>query len=84
MEITLPERRIRIIKSTEDKSLGTFYEEVFKECSDNKDVLDSLEEIERACKANPNYEFLHGVQERLSISFRDINSLQEIRFVAED
>ncbi|KGE15570.1 hypothetical protein [Sphingobacterium deserti] len=84
MELTLPERRIRIIKSTEDKQLGTFSEEVFKECNDNKDVIESFYEIERAFKANPNYELLHGARERLSISFRDINSLQEIRFVAED
>ncbi|WDF67945.1 hypothetical protein PQ465_16785 [Sphingobacterium oryzagri] len=84
MELLVPERRVRIIKSTEDKAIGTFYEEIFKECENNNDVLESFQEIERAFKANPNYELLHGARERLSISFRDIHSLQEIRFIAED
>ncbi|GHE23544.1 hypothetical protein [Sphingobacterium griseoflavum] len=84
MELTLPERRIKIIKSTEDRTLGTFSEEVFKECLDNGDVLLSFQEIERAFRANPNYEFLHGAQDHLSIHFRDIHSCQEIRFSAAD
>lgn len=84
MELTVPERKVKIIKSTEDKSIGTFTEELFKECSNTTDVLVSFQEIERAFKANPNYELLHGAKERLSISFRDIHSLQEIRFIAED
>ena len=84
MEVTFTTRRIKIIKSTEDRNLGTFNEEVFKECIDNKEVLASFAEIERAFKANPNYELLHGVQDHLSIHFRDIQSSQEIRFSAAD
>ncbi len=84
MEVTLAARRIRIIKSTENRNLGTFNEEVFKECMDNREVLASFSDIERAFKANPNYELLHGAQEHLSIHFRNIHSSQEIRFSAID
>ncbi|HLS94902.1 MAG TPA: hypothetical protein VK017_05035 [Sphingobacterium sp.] len=84
MEITIPERRIKIVRSVEDRHLGTFSEEVYKECDDDQDVLIALREIERAYKADPNYELLHGIRERLSVSFRDRRSMQEIRFVVED
>ncbi|WP_437921942.1 hypothetical protein [Sphingobacterium sp. LRF_L2] len=83
MELKLQNRRIKIIKSTEDQ-IGTFSEEIFKECDDNGDVLLSFKEIEGAYKANPNYEFLQGPRETLSLRFRDKHSNQEIRFIASD
>ncbi|MFD1768314.1 hypothetical protein [Sphingobacterium suaedae] len=84
MELFVPERRIKIIKSVEDRHLGTFTEEVFKECDDDTDVLLTLKDIERHYSADPNFELLHGIRERLSISFRDLRSQQEVRFIVQD
>lgn len=75
---------IKIIKSTKGKSDLTFKEVVVGECKDSDEVIVRLKALQKNFENNPSYEFLHGLKDHMSISFRDIMTDEEIRFYASD
>lgn len=84
MEEKLPGRPIKIIKSVENKNSGVFSEELCKVCVDDNEIVLALQEIEYALTADPNYELLHSLKDRSSLSFRNIHTQEEVRFFTED
>lgn len=75
---------IKIIKSTKGKSDLTFKEVVVGEFKDSDEVIVRLKALQKDFENNPSYEFLHGLKDHMSISFRDIMTDEEIRFYASD
>ena len=84
MEEKLLGRPIKIIKSVENKNSGLFLEELYKVCADDKEAVLALKEIEYTLAADPNYELLHTLGDHPSISFINVNTQEEIRFLTED
>lgn len=84
MEEKLLGRPIKIIKSVENKNSGLFLEELYKVCADDKEAVLALKEIEHTLAADPNYELLHTLRDHSSISFINVNTQEEIRFLTED
>lgn len=75
---------IKIIKSTKGKDDLTFKEVVFKECRDSEELILQLKLLQHHFESDPSYEFLHGLKDHMSISFRDIVTDEEIKFYASD
>lgn len=75
---------LKIIKSTKGKNDLTFREIVVEECKDSDEVIVRLKALQKDFENNPAYEFLHGLKDHMSISFRDLITDEEIRFYASD
>lgn len=84
MEEKLPGRPIKIIKSIENKESGVFSEELYKVCADDKEAVLVLKEIEQALGNDLNYELLHTLRDYSSVSFINVHTQEETRFLTED
>ncbi|SKB39312.1 hypothetical protein SAMN05660841_00239 [Sphingobacterium nematocida] len=84
MEQVIDGRNIKIIKSVETADKLTHTEVLFGEYVDNEQVLRALRELERKYLESPLYEKLHGLEDRLSISFTHKESHAVISYTTED
>lgn len=84
MEQAITDRSIKIVKSVEAPDKLTRAEVVFGEYPDDDQVLIALKELERKYSESPIYEKLHGLKDRLSISFRHKGSHEVISYSTQD
>lgn len=76
--------KIKIIKRTTPKADTIIKEELYEECSNSDAVLLKLEQLQHMYSADPAFEILHGLEDHLSISFRHLDTQEEISFYSED
>jgi hypothetical protein len=76
--------RFKIIKSTKGKFDLTFNEVVYQECEDQDEVLYLLKSIQREYENNPCYQLLHGMNDRLSVCFRNTYNDEDVCFYSSD
>lgn len=84
MEQAIPKRHIRIVKSVQAIDGLTRTEVIYGEYPDNDQVLEAFRELEKQYVNDPVYEQLHGLHDRLSLSFRNRRTDEIISFTAED
>ncbi|MFZ4262125.1 hypothetical protein ACFRAE_08780 [Sphingobacterium sp. HJSM2_6] len=72
--------KLKIIKSIKNTSNGTVVESVYQLCSNSEDVLLKLKELQKAYEKNLCFEKLHGLNDHLSLSYRHLDSGDEIIF----
>lgn len=83
MELDVIEK-LKIIKSVQKKNSSKFEETVYFECCTSEEVLYRLEELQTIFEANPSFEKLHGLENHLSLSYRHLDTQDEIKFYASD
>lgn len=84
MELAFSKRNIKVIKSVQAPDALTQKEMLYGEYTDGGQVLEILQELELQFEKNPSYEKLHGLKERLSLSYRHKDSKEIISFMTKD
>lgn len=84
MEQVTNKRHIKVIKSVQAPDKLTHTEVLFGEYTDDDQVLEALRQLESQYADNPMYEKLHGLEDRLSLSFRNKDSQETISYMTED